>query len=107
MKPVHQALFAAGLLSLGFITWLLLTRPKPSATWLRVEALAWIAQGDTVTIRITLSGVDGNLLLNTDLHGTTHRSRPLRVVSPGQPQRVGASAGGLDFRLTVPMQPDL
>jgi hypothetical protein len=107
MKPVHQVLFAAGLVFLGIITWLLLTRPKPSATWLRVEAPVSISQGDPATIRVTLIGVEGNPQLNVDFHGTAQRNRPLRVVAAGQPQPVESSGGGLDFRLTVPARPDL
>lgn len=107
MKPVHQVLFAAGLLILGVFTWTLLTRPKPPAIWLRVEAPARIAPGDTATIRVILTGVEGDLQLNVDLHGATHRNRPLRVVSRGQPQPVVRSSAGLDFRLTVPTRPDL
>jgi hypothetical protein len=72
-----------------------------------VDAPVRAAPGETITLRVKLTPPDQNLLLNVDLHGTTHRSRPLRVVSAGQPQRVGASAAGLDFRLSVPIQPDL
>lgn len=107
MKPIHQVLFAAGLFLLAAGTWWLITRPKPSADWLRVEAPSRIAPGETVTLRITPIGLTENLLLNADLHGTTDRYRPLRVVGHGQPQRVGLSGQSLEFRLTVSERPDL
>lgn len=107
MKPIHQVLFAAGLLLVAAGTWWLLTRTKPPADWLRVEAPSQIAPGETVTLRITPVGLDENLLLNADLHGTTNRHRSLRVVGHGRPQRVGPSGQVLDFRLTVSARTDL
>jgi hypothetical protein len=108
MKPIHQVLVVAGLLGLATITWGLLTRAKPPADWLQVEAPARISPGETISIRITLSpDVDSNLLLVVDLHGTTPRQHPLRLVSRSRPQRVGAAAQKMEFRLTVPARPDI
>lgn len=107
MKPVHQVLFAIGLLLVAAGTWWLLTRPKPQAEWLRVEAPSQIAPGETVTLRITPLGLDENLLLNADLHGTTNRQRPLRVVGHGRPQRAGPPGQSFNFLLPVSARTDL
>ena len=107
MKPIHQVLFAAGLLLVAAGTWWWITGPKPPADWLRVEAPSRIAPGETVTLRITPIGLAGNLLLNADLHGTADRHRPLRVVGHGRSQRIGTAGQTLEFRITVSARPDL
>ena len=107
MKPVHQVIFAAGLLLVAAGTWWLITRPKPPADWLRVEAPSRIARGETVTLRVTPLGLETGLLLNLDLHGTTDRHRPLRVVGHGRSQRIGTAGQTLEFRITLSARPDL
>ena len=107
MKRIHQVLFAVGLLLVAAGTWWLLTRPKPPADWLRIEAPSRISPGETVTLRVTPLGLESGLFLNLDLHGTTDRHRPLRVVGHGRSQRIGAAGQTLEFRLTVSTRPDL
>lgn len=107
MKPLHQVLIAAGLLLIAAGTWWALTRPKPQADWVRVEAPSRAALGETVTLRITPHGLAGDLLLNADFHGTDLNHRPLRVLSHGRPQRVGTSGLALEFKLSVPGRTDL
>lgn len=107
MKPVHQVLFAAGLLLVAAGTWWLLTLPKPPADWLRVEAPSRIAPGETVTLRVTPLGLESGLFLNLDLHGTTDQHRLLRVVGHGRPQQMGATGQTLEFRIAVSTRPDL
>lgn len=106
MKPFHQVLLAAGLLLVAAGTWWLLTRPKPQADWLRVEAPVRMAPGETVTLKVTPIGMEAGLLLNLDLHGTTTRHRPLRVVGSGRPQRI-AIGQTQEFRITLSTRPDL
>jgi hypothetical protein len=107
MKPIHQVLFAAGLLLMAAGTWWALTRAKPSADWLQVESPSQIAPGETITLRVTPIGLDENLLINADLHGTTDRHRPLRVVGHGRPQRISRTGQSLELRITVSARPDL
>jgi hypothetical protein len=107
MKPLHQVLFAVGLLLVAAGTWWLLTRPKPPADWLRVEAPARIAPGETVTLRVTPLDLASGLFLNLDLHGTSDRHRSLRVIGHGRPQRIGTAGQTLEFRLTVSARADL
>lgn len=106
MKPVHQVILAAGLLLVAAGTWWILTRPKPQAQWLQAEAPTRIVPGETVTLRVIPVGLESGLFLNLDLHGTTERHRPLRVVGSGRRQRIAASQP-LEFRITVPPRPDL
>ncbi len=106
MKRFHQVLLAAGLLLVAAGTWWLLTHPKPQADWLRVEAPVRMAPGETVTLKVTPIGMEAGLLLNLDLHGTTTRHRPLRVVGSGRPQRI-ALGQTLEFRITLSTRPDL
>lgn len=107
MKPVHQVLFAAGLLLLGTVTWLLLTRPEPPADWLRVEAPAKVVSGETITIRVTLTDPEISLQLATSLHGWTSRNRRLRAISQAAPRRLDPAVRTFDFKLQVPELPDL
>lgn len=106
MRPFHQVLLAAGLLLVAAGTWGLLTHPKPQADWLRVEAPVRMAPGETVILKVTPIGMEAGLLLNLDLHGTTTRHRPLRVVGSGRPQRI-AIGQTLEFRITLSTRPDL
>ncbi|RXK53232.1 hypothetical protein ESB00_16165 [Oleiharenicola lentus] len=107
MKPLQQVIFAAGLLILGGITWLILTRPKPQALWLMLEAPSRIAPGETVTIRAMPNGISRDRKLTLDLHGTTARHQSLRVVSHGRSQVIGPAGQVIEFLLTVPARPDL
>ncbi|MDQ5978300.1 MAG: hypothetical protein QG602_1274 [Verrucomicrobiota bacterium] len=107
MKPLHQVLFAAGLLLVAAGSWWLLTRPKPQAEWLRVEAPDRVAPGETVTLRVTPLGLESGLLLNLDLHGTTSRHHSMGVVGHGRSQRIGPTGQKLEFRITVSTRPDL
>ncbi len=106
MKPVHQGVLAAGLLLVAAGTWWIITRPKPPAEWLRVEAPTQITPGEPVTLRVIPDGLESGLFLNLDLHGTTNRHRPLRVVRSGRPQRIN-DGQPLEFRLTASTRPDL
>ena len=90
MKPAHRVMFVAGLLVLAALTWGWLTRTKPAADWLLAEGPGRVTPGGKIIIRVTPVGVDEHLQLNVDLHGTTRRQHPLRLLSHGRPQRVGA-----------------
>lgn len=107
MKPAHRVMFVAGLLVLAALTWGWLTRAKPAAEWLLAEGPGRVTPGGKIIIRVTPVGVDEHLQLNVDLHGTTQRQHPLRLLSHGRPQRVGAPRQTLDFQLSVPTRPDL
>jgi hypothetical protein len=107
MKPTHRVMFVAGLLVLAAITWGWLTRAQPQADWLQVEAPARVAPGERITFRVTPVGIDEGLRINVDLHGTTQRQHPLRLLSHGRPQQVGPPGKPLDFLLSVPTRPDL
>ncbi len=107
MKRIHLVLFAVGLLLVAAGTWWALTRPKPPADWLRVEAPARIAAGETVTLRVTPLGLESGLFLSLDLHGMSDRHRPLRTVGQGRSQRIHANGETLEFRITVSTRRDL
>ncbi|HEX2860357.1 MAG TPA: hypothetical protein VHN79_01905 [Lacunisphaera sp.] len=108
MKPVRQALFIAGLLGVAGLTWLILTRFKPAATWLQLEAPAHIATDRPTGIRITLADPRDHLHLAVDLHGWKQNEERVGVVARALPQRVTtASRSAMSFDFTVPALPEV
>lgn len=107
MKPLHQVLIATGLALVGGLTWLVITWPKPSADWLQVQAPVPIAPGGTAVFRVTTTGLAPELQLIVDLHGLGPRHQSLGVVSAGGSQGVGPEGQIHEYRLRIPVRPDL
>ena len=79
------------------------TRPKPLAGWLSVQADSHAVRTLPFHVRVELTPTDATSeFLVADLHWATRRHEPRGFLSAGAPQQLSPTPATYDFDLLVP-----
>ncbi len=107
MTRLRFAALSLGVALLAAFAWFGVLRPRPTATWIRVETPPHAILGKGFPVRVTLDAPVRNAQLAVDLHwlGSHSTARGFLVGSP--PQRVDARQEPYTFELPVDARPDL
>jgi len=107
MTRLRFAALSLGVASLAAFAWFGVLRPRPMATWLRVETPSHAILDKGFPVRVTLDAPVRSAQLAVDLHwlGSRSTARGFLVGSP--PQRVDARQEPYTFELPVDTRPDL